>query len=387
MKVTGLICEFDPLHNGHKYIMTQAKSECDLLICVMSGSFTQRGELSFINKYARAKSAILNGADIVFELPFPYSCSSADFFGSAGVRILSSVGIDKLVFGSESGDCELLMRAATVSDDPTFRREYNELLDKGFGSAEGYFSLIEKRLGCKLCSNDILGTSYIKAINATGKAISVEPVKRLGDSFSSVAVGKSEFASATAIRSAILSGMDVNRYLPEKSLYIINEEIGNSNAPILSERLSSAILSFFRLQAPETYEGCVGMGGGVAQRIHELSRTSTTLSELLDKLSNKRITLSSIRRAIFYAMTGTVKDDLAAVPQYTTLLGASTSGCAYLSSLRKTDTEIKIITKPSDAPESRQKELSLLSDSIVSLGYPSVKAADIDLLRSPYIGK
>ena len=114
MKISGVICEYDPFHNGHKYLLDKIREDgSDCTVVCMSGNFTQRGEPSLIDKYTRAKAALLNGADIVIELPVTFACSGAERFAYGGVGILNSTGIcDRLYFGSESGNISVLQKAA-----------------------------------------------------------------------------------------------------------------------------------------------------------------------------------------------------------------------------------------------------------------------------------
>ena len=125
MKAVGIICEYNPFHSGHKrQIDTLRDMGYDCIVCVMSGNFTQRGELAMFDKYTRAKTAVLGGADLVFELPFPYSSLSAEGFATAGVHILSSLGIRNISFGSECADKQLLCTAADVISSQGFIQAY-----------------------------------------------------------------------------------------------------------------------------------------------------------------------------------------------------------------------------------------------------------------------
>ena len=109
MKNVGIICEYNPLHGGHKYMFSRLREMgAEKIVCLMSGNAVQRGDFAIMPKNLRAVSASSEGADIVFELPFPYSMGSAEFFASAGVDILARLGVDTIAFGSESGDIELL---------------------------------------------------------------------------------------------------------------------------------------------------------------------------------------------------------------------------------------------------------------------------------------
>ena len=129
MKTTAIICEFDPLHRGHEYLINEARrhgAEC--VVCVMSGAFCQRGEPSAITKHTRAHSALAAGADVVLELPFPYSCASAEFFAYGAISVIGALGcVDTLAFGCEAGDADGLYEAAVRRCSADFAAEYEKL--------------------------------------------------------------------------------------------------------------------------------------------------------------------------------------------------------------------------------------------------------------------
>ena len=120
MKITGIICEYDPFHNGHAYLLRQARANSDVVVCVMGGNFTQRGSMAMADKYTRAEAALRGGADLVLELPYPFCSASAEYFASAGVDILSSIGAERICFGSERGDVQELMRVAELANFEAF---------------------------------------------------------------------------------------------------------------------------------------------------------------------------------------------------------------------------------------------------------------------------
>ena len=139
MSIYGIICEFNPFHNGHKRIIEEARRlGADTVVVAMSGNAVQRGELAALDKYTRAKAAVLCGADLVLELPYPWSSSSAESFAACGVEILSHF-CDNIIFGSECGDIKYLKGAADVSDTDSFGEAYNALLKSGEGAAKAYF--------------------------------------------------------------------------------------------------------------------------------------------------------------------------------------------------------------------------------------------------------
>ena len=119
-RISGIICEFNPLHEGHKFIISEAKKISDAVVCIMSGNFVQRGECAVFDKYTRARCAMDAGADLVVALPFPWCAAPAEVFARAGVTIASSLGVTDLVFGSESGSLETIRRAAALWDEYEF---------------------------------------------------------------------------------------------------------------------------------------------------------------------------------------------------------------------------------------------------------------------------
>ena len=144
MKAVGIVCEYNPFHKGHEHqIRLLREKGAETVICAMSGNYTQRGELAVADKYTRAESALRCGADLVVELPFPYSSLSAEGFCRAGVHILSSLGCDTLCFGSECADETLLAKAAEVVSREDFVTAYAEV-QKSAGSAKAYFDTVLK---------------------------------------------------------------------------------------------------------------------------------------------------------------------------------------------------------------------------------------------------
>ena len=136
MKSAGIVCECNPFHEGHRHLVTQARRDNDAVVCVMSGYFTQRGEVAIADPYARAEALIAGGADLVLELPFPYSCAGAESFASAGISILSRFGADELWFGSECGDLSRLRTAAEIAQSEAFLASYAQTAADRFESVD-----------------------------------------------------------------------------------------------------------------------------------------------------------------------------------------------------------------------------------------------------------
>lgn len=402
MKTVGIICEYNPFHNGHKRQIDLLRSMgYDCIVCVMSGNFTERGELAIADKYTRARSAILSGADLVLELPFPYCSTSAEGFAEAGVHILGSLGIDAISFGSESADKDLLTRAADVTLSDEFVKLYTEKQRGSHkGSARAYFEALEELIGntVPLLSNDILAVSYIAAIKRAQYDVEIVPIKREGLAYNDTSLKENTLPSASAIREAAkcgdLSGV-MNSFAPEGAVQCICEAVKIGNCPILASSIEREILSFFKLMTPSEIKAraisrCLGGssilqdGCGICERLCTAARDSSSLDELLSKAYNAKYTDARINRVLLFSILG-VSDCLSDMhPEYTTLLAASKQGRLLLSTLRK-EKPFSIITKPADAPDSVQTTLMRAADELFSKAMPSRPSCDYFVKQSPFM--
>ena len=330
-----------------------------------------------MDKFARAKIALLGGADLVLELPFPFSAASAAYFAKAGVSILSAVGANSLVFGSESGDASRLWELAVYSLSEDFAKQ-KQRADAKEGSALAYFKAL---LGedARLMPNDILAVEYLRTIKKDGHWMQALAIPRIGDGFSEKSLGASEYASATAIRRALSEkepeGLEA--YMPELAFSELKQALERGETPATLANAERAILSHFRLTAPQALSEIAGLGNGLEYRLCECAGESRNLSELL---ATKRYTDAAIRRAMLAAMTGVTYADLDRGAAYTAVLGANERGRALLASLRKKN--LPILTKPSDIealcerlPEKatairRQAQLSARADALYTLCLP-----------------
>ena len=386
MKISGIICEYNPFHKGHAYLIEQAKKSADALVCVMSGHFTQRGEAAVLDKYARAKTAILGGADLVLELPMPFSAASARYFATAGVRLLSMVGADTLVFGSESGEASALSAMAEYSLSEEFLREI-EKAPPSEGSAAAYFGALCREGESRLLPNDILAVEYLRAIKKDNLSMAALAIPRVGDGYSKATLGTSEYASATALRRALTEvGADgLDAYMPAFALSELKTALERREAPATLSLAERAILSFFRLTTPEALSEMAGLGGGLGGRLCACAKESQSLAALLEGCATKRYTAATVHRALLCAMLGITFEDLDRGVAYSTVLAANEKGRALLSSRRKQ--KLPLLTKPSDVealcrafPEQkeailRQAEISARADALYSLCLPKVAEA------------
>ena len=306
MNVTALICELNPLHRGHEYIIGRAREQSDVTVLVMSGNFTERGVPAAFDKYARAEAAVRSGADLVVELPYPWCSAGVEGFARGGVSIVSAIGADRLVFGSESGDFALIEKAARIKASCEFAdaAKTAEENDRGAGSAE-IFDRVMRAFGVNdpLGANDKLGAEYVRFGRDAGIS-NFTSVKRI------------ETRSASEIRSE----------MPE--------------AITIENRYNGILFDYCRINGAKSSDELVRYAAGVA---HEC----VSATEFIMNLPTKKYTLARIRRTILADMLG-VREDPTGEPDFTVLLAANERGREYLAEIKK-NAAIEIVTKPADA--------------------------------------
>ena len=378
----GIVCEYNPFHNGHLHQISEIKKVSDEpIICVMSGNFTQRGEVAIADKYERAEMALSAGADLVLELPIPYSIASAEYFARAGVHVLAGARVDKLSFGSECADAGKIRKVATVACSPEFKAEC-ESLPANEGSASAYFALLAEKSGeNNIISNDILGIEYTKAIIKNGYDMQIFPIKREGSAYRETKLSAGEHPSASAIREALVDSnfKAIESFVPRATLEILKESEYSS-----LNYAKDGILLALRLVDAEKLDVAVS-DRGLVNRILSTAHECTSFDEFEERLQTKKYTKSAIRRAILYILLGIKQSDIESLPEYTVLLGANERGREYLSSIRKSEGAIKIITKPSSIEACRQSELSKKADALYTMCFANKKESGAYVKKSPVI--
>lgn len=330
MSIIGIVCEFNPFHCGHKHLIDSVKKDGDTLVCVMSGSFVQRGEPAIFPKDIRVEAALKNGADIVLELPFIYATASAEFFCENAVRILESFGCDTLAFGSECGDIGTLKKAAEVIANPDFDEKIKQYLEKGVSyptAREMAVRDFSDRTSISL-PNDILAVEYIKAINKNGYKIKPVTVKREGAGYNSLDDNES-FASATLLRKMICEKDDISRFIPENTRGIY-KCAADGGRVIDKNKYELAALSLLRSKIDCIDENTAYMSEGLENRVKAAISTETTLDGIFDAAKTKRYTHSRIRRAVLASAFVITKDIISVKAPYIRLLGFNTNASEAL---------------------------------------------------------
>ncbi len=404
LKTVGIVCEYNPFHNGHAHqIELLRQNGFELVVCAMSGNFTQRGELAIADKYTRAESALRCGADIVVELPFPFSSFSAEGFSRAGVHILSSLGVDTLSFGSESADLTLLSRAADAACSDEFVSAYSKA-DKSVGAARAYFDTLSHFVEGDLSplSNDILGISYLSAIKDLGVKMDVFPIKREGASYNERTLSDTENPSATALRGAVKNNESgffsiSSNSMPEEALTVLQAAQKDGKAPVFRDGIGKEIISFFSLLTPaEIISRAISRSGGgdfvaedgcgIVERLCNAAKNTRGSNEFLKKAYNSRYTDARINRVALFALLGVSNRFSKAVPEYTTLLAASEKGRTHLAKVRKSSA-FPIITKPADAPDGCLTEILRASDALYARAMSDDTQIDYFLKKHPFLSQ
>ncbi len=385
MKDFGIICECNPFHNGHARLFTEARAMgAERIVCVMSGNAVQRGELAVADRYLRAEILVRCGADLVLELPYPWSAGSAEYFSAAAVSILSDY-VDHIVFGSESGNLSLLAEAASVAGTEEFRERLTERLIAGEGAAHAYFEELAAHGFKPLSSNDLLGIEYIRASHRLGLPMIFDTVRREGMAYRDSALKEGENPSATALRTILAEG-DLDRlgaYMPSEAARLL-QEAEDAGALTDFTLVDAAILLHFRLCSPHDLEALAELGGGIAERACALAREVRTGEEWFARLRTKRYTDAKLRRAILFGVTGVLASLLAGSPSYTTLLAANEKGRALLSERRK-GKRIPLVTKPADAPACEQRAAADRLEGLFSLARPTRTTPSDALKKSAFL--
>ena len=393
LKTVGVICECNPPHGGHLYLLECARrAGADRILCVMSGCFVQRGEAAVADAYARAEILVREGADAVVELPAPYAFASAEYFGMAGVDILDRLGCDEIWFGSETGDVSSLLSLCEIAKGEEFAALYREKCAKGLGTAQAYFETLSELggKGAALSPNDILALSYLRALLRLDSSMRPVAIRRVGSGYSEKTVARESFPSATALRLLWeTEGIDALRpHLTEAAWEVLLRESEAGRAPAslsLAERL---IIGELRLADTARLSSLAHLGGGLSGRLSHAARDADSLASMISLAASKTYPDAGVRRAILYALLGIEKKDLEARAAYVRLLAANGAGRDAVAAARKKGS-LPILARYGDvarvAGAERQGEIEERTVRLYSLMLPRVESAKRLLCHSPVI--
>ena len=348
----GIIAEFNPLHLGHKYLIDEAKKQGEV-VCVVSSNFVQRGDTAIFEKRTRTAMALKCGADLVLEMPVCYSMSTAQSFALHGVWALKSAGCDSLMFGSEIGEIEPLLKTAEVLSSVEFSQKIGEKLKSGITFAAARQMVAEECGAPKDIlqgANNNLAIEYIIAAKSIGAEFDFLTVKRQGSGHDSSIID-SGFASASLIREKLYKGdYDfAKKYMPKVAFDLINpDEISNI------KNIETAILSILRTKTIDDFKNLPDISEGIDNKIFSSVKVATSLNEVYNSVKSKRYTLARIRRLILSAFLGIDGSFFMQKPEYIRVLGFDKKGEKILKTCRK-NSEIPIILKATEIKELSEK--------------------------------
>jgi len=386
VKIAGIIAEYNPFHNGHKYHIEKAKELLGAthIIAVMSGNFVQRGDCAYFDKWTRAKAALLCGADLVIELPLPWAVSGAQIFARGGVGLLNSCGCCELLsFGSETDDTSLLFECAKALRTSKFQHSLKEYLSQGITFAAAREQAINNIAGEKLAQiiktpNNILGVEYIGTIMDLKSDIKAVSVQRMGAEHDSTTSSKS-IASASFIRKT----GELSQFVPTKALKVFNQEINNQYAPANLKELERGFILKLRSMDICDFERLPDISEGLHNRIYNAVNSCNTIEEIISAVKTKRYSHARIRRIILSALINITENDSVGNPPYLRVLGFNKNGEEILKEMKSTS-KLPIYTRTAQLLENGgelyQKEI--YASEVYNLLRPIPQKAKSELTRS-----
>ena len=398
MKIVGLITEYNPFHAGHLYHMQQARelTGADYCVVLMSGSFVQRGEPALFDKYLRTKTALLAGADLVLEIPVAFSTASAHEFAAYGVALLSAIGVDAVVFGSECGQIEILKQAAYALNYES--AEFQERLRKGLKAGLTYPQARAKALEMEdtwasvLSSpNNILGIEYLRAAEDLHSLMEFYTISRKGSGYHEDTLADANFPSASAIRGIIRNSLSKDKDLLDilaSHLPAVTHPAYTGAVPVFvddfSELLNAAIL-----QMQATFS-IADLSPELAARLAKPPYFPLSFEKRIQALKTRQLTYTRVSRALLHLALGMREEDISrwkdeGYALYARILGFRRQSSPLLSCLHK-KSSIPLITKMADASQSlAPSALALLEQEVyASHLYQTVRMKRSGVFQNEY---
>ena len=339
METIGIIAEYNPFHNGHLYHLNTIKEMYPdkTIVLVMNGNFTERGDVSIIDKWKRTNIALNLGIDLVIELPYPFATQSADHFAYGSVTLLEKLKVDKLIFGSESNNIEdLKLIAKTQIENDEFEKLVKIYSKMGKNYPTALSCALEDLTGKKIeTPNDLLGISYIKTILENNYKIIPETIKRTNDYHSTEL--DNEISSATSIREALKENKNVDLHVPEETrkqlnnLHFIDDYFNILKYKIITEK----DLSIYQT-----------VDEGIDNLLKKEIVNATSYDDLIKRIKSKRYTYNKISRMLIHILCNFTKEKREQFNdiKYIRILGLNKKGSNYLNTIKK-DLELPLISK------------------------------------------
>lgn len=337
--IIGIICEYNPFHNGHLYHLKKIKEmyKDSTIILVMSGNFTERGDLSIIDKWDKTEISLKYGVDIVIELPFIYASASADIFAYGAIKILSEMKVEVLVFGSELGNIDILNRLANIQvDNQNYDDLVKDYIKKGINYPRACGLALYDITGSNINTpNDILGLCYIKEILKQKANIKPICIKRTNDYNDTNLNGK--ITSARSIRVALKDNKDIKEFIPDIVYKYINTRYLDDYYSFIKYRILTTDIN-----------NIVGMNNELNIRINKYIYKCDNLEELINNIKSKNYSYNRIKRLMVHILVNFTLDDMNNFKDYIRILGFNNKGQIYLNKIKK-DIKLPTITNYSNS--------------------------------------
>lgn len=379
MNVVGIIAEYNPFHKGHQYHLeeTRRKTEADYLIVVMSPNFTQRGQAAIMDKYSRAKQALLCGADLVLELPVRFSCASAKDFALGGVSLLQKLGIVQfLSFGSEQGALTHFLRlAAFLRQEPKeFKAALQSALKQGLSYPKARAFALQQ---CSLVPespwlpNDILALEYCLALLKLDSSIKPVTIRRYASNYHDLALSSTGYSSAASIRKVLqkkesswVDFSSLQNHIPHLVLQELKQDYGQT-FPLETNDFSSLLHYQLLLHGQKELTVYADVHPDLADRIQKRLNQFTTIESFCDLLKTKELTYTRISRSLLHILLSITKEEVhqgkqAGYTPYGRVLGFRKDASPLLHAIKQ-HSSIPLITKLADA----KKKLDPVSFSLL----------------------
>lgn len=393
MRVAGIVAEYNPFHNGHAHHIEKTREsgggcEATHVVAVMSGSFVQRGEPAMLNKFDRARAALAGGADLVLELPLPWSLTSAEKFAFGAVSMLDSLGcVDVISFGSEAGTLSPLERAVNTMESERYQNLMRYFMTTGISFPEAQQKALTEIAGASCgdllsTPNNTLAIEYIKALRRLSSPIQPFTVPRYRVQHdSSVPLGN--FASATYLRSVIQNDRLSASFpfMPTACTSVLSDAAAQGRAPALREPLERAVLSRLRSLSLDDIAALPAISEGLENRLYNAIRTASSLEELENAVKTKRYPLTRVRRLLWAAYLGVPKTAPDAKPPYLRILAANTRGKEILSNAKP---QIPLLHRASQVEKMDEEckrlwELECRATDLHALAFPKPLSCGMDM--------
>jgi len=399
--VLGIIAEYNPFHNGHLYQIEEAKKQtgAEYVVVVMSGNFTQRGNTSLINKWAKTQAALANGVDLVLELPTVYSISSAENFAEGAVKILDSLKVvDTICFGTETAELSTLNNIVNVlyNEPKEYMTILNHELSKGISFPKArenalmmYLNDIKRYVNVMSGPNNILAIEYLKALRKIKSDIKPFSIQRKKVYYNDEQI-VDEFASSTAIRKLVSREQydDLRKVMPQSSYMLLKEEIKRRRTVFDISKFEKEILYNLRRMTLKEIEDLPDVSEGLENAIKNAADSCNNLTDLINIVKSKRYTQTRIQRILLYALLGITKKEMQnskKVVPYARILGISEKGKELLSYVCNTNEKINVITSPkkffelnSNKNLKEMLERDIFATNVYTLGYENDSWSNLD---------